>query len=1640
MRRTRLNLGTLRRAGVPPALSPTAGDYLDDPKRQLSRRKFLTVAGLAAATGSTAVKRTGGVLAGQYTVAATDDRIVFSLNGTPRWTIDTHMFGGDPALSIDRSNGTLRIALTNALWPGTELPADFTCTITAGVTDSKMTYRAALGGFRGTVKFEQWLLGLAALRGTMALSNVPACTLGRTGALALNGRARAQFHPSWVFAFEGTDVASLTGRGDTIASARLTLALGAPGAASILRTPPSRRTIVRMERGESNWTIVPAIAGADDWKLDAQANAFDTITIEAGIDASGAPRRALMAEAPDAPGVAFRPAAYRGGDGALSRVPLRGARYAESYYPDREDAALVASFADTPVWMHAPGMSIELADAPDARFEAFAIDGAATGLRCEPSLARVTIPFDEAIIEPVHAAPGTMLAYSGGVFKPKAATEKISQQAAAFNLHVQNEGGIISMSAQTPMMVLRPKDLLYVGFTFDNLQIQSGGAGATITVIDPKNDASIIAWLPPQNIGEEAFFEIGPPPITPDPKDPDGSTGDQKLPVPPVRARLAGWSRISFLVYTPYVITYDDVDTSPTTIAPSNLVVSQMSSHAFQQYVLGGVGGLGGAGGGTGGGGGTPMVSKLNYRSYLATTGKVNIANPPATGNVTPQIPNTPPIIEFSMKGLLDWTKYVMKVAPNALPANPSQKALDKHPIPQKPKTNETAIEAPYRMIISPDRFGVWVHSLEAVDQGGKWTELWHTRLAYRMPDGTPFEGDTDLKIIRAIWTPDMSPDVSGKVWGKSDNVPFRMSLTPRDRSEIVVLSSYFSGGAATMVKQRAMKALPVKVEQLMLTSLGAWMGLHGQWPDIPPSLSVEEWRHRGTMGRDHYVKVVYKGYHWPFGHRASLVKVTERKFQPTPKGDMAAYLRQRMYIVIREPLKTYDLVPNQGREMPFSSVRITTTVTPNIDDPANPASQVYSGQTAFWVRVHGEDFMFHLVGTDHGGNTTEFTAPLIFCDNTIAHNGGSTQPLAKYVKPAYDPTSPSDTKGTSRVTREMRGSKIAFAAPKKPGDTAYDTQTIAFTGIVRGTAPSAAEGDVPSFYPAMATADVKIATVAQLTGKEGAAKIKFNQNYFEKGFGQGEVFAELVDAVKMTFTDGPNADKSGGLSTPNMDISGLSRLTGIVGGDVSKMAAAPGTNADFDPSVIFSALNGAKILGAVPLGEIVKALAGDLFQSALEKLPRFLNSFRFPVPDPIDPLLQKLIDFMDEAIPKLEDPVKSQVSDWRDKLKALKDDLASGDPSKIATVPDKVQDLMSEVMKDITSDAALLTSVLSNPEELLKLLIPDTLSIHFDWRPEVKNWPSSDSIFVVKNPTDTLWAGVKFEKKLDLSSPPTLTVGAYLQNVEIHLLPALMDFLLVPINKIEFKSVNGKKPDISTDIGDVKFIGPLSFVNTLSEIISSNGGGLSDPPNIDVSASGIVASFSIALPTVSVGVMSIRDMSLGAKATLPFIGDPLSFRFNFCERETPFVLTVYIFGGGGFFGITVDPDGIELLEASFEFGLTYCIDLGVASGEAHLMAGIYFKMEGDKVSLTGFVKLGGHLSILGLIQASVEFDLTLTYQFDTGKMWGTATLSIEIDIFMFSFSVDVTVTKQFKGSSGDPTIAQMITEGDWSDYCAAFA
>ena len=161
------------------------------------------------------------------------------------------------------------------------------------------------------------------------------------------------------------------------------------------------------------------------------------------------------------------------------------------------------------------------------------------------------------------------------------------------------------------------------------------------------------------------------------------------------------------------------------------------------------------------------------------------------------------------------------------------------------------------------------------------------------------------------------------------------------------------------------------------------------------------------------------------------------------------------------------------------------------------------------------------------------------------------------------------------------------------------------------------------------------------------------------------------------------------------------------------------------------------------------------------------------------------------------------------------------------------------------------------------------------------------------------------------------------------------------------FRARSGQKTDVQVALdpaNPLEFDNDLRFVEEIRKIIPP--GLFGDGASVDVTAGGIRAGFSIGLPPVTVGVFSLKDVTLGAALTLPFADGKPVFDFNVSERARPFLLAVSFFGGGGFFHLQLDTAGIRQLEASLEFGAVLALDIGVATGEVHAMAGIYFSMQ----------------------------------------------------------------------------------------------
>lgn len=1381
---------------------------------------------------------------------------------------------------------------------------------------------------------------------------------------------------------------------------------------------------------------------------------------------------------------------------------------------------------------------------------------------------------------------------------------------------------IIRERARRGHPVLRTQDLLSLRVELVNLRV------TPVTEPDKpprleragSDAAYLILHFPPQAIAEQVFFD----PKSEMPKCVDGNSDRRGAELPgdelkdlekpqPVRARLAGESRLAFVVPDGFSCDYtlkgllDACKELELSVAPT--ATSRTARPLVRRVILSSLAGI------------DPGRLAPGLRTTLLTAALRSLRV-----RSTDKAEDSPVLALREAAAGRAASSDIAVMAPHH--ADLASALASQRTPPLAPTATQTAIEVPLRLILSPNRRARFVHSSEpAQSLLTSRVELWHTRLAVRGSDGSVSEAPGGNKTLRAVWmrSGDSSDGPFNADWqGTGDRKPqpdnqgqqpFRMTLDDNDRFSIVHASSNFRFANYTPA--------PIDCNTLMLSSLGAWLDSRGAWSP-PPGLSVEEWVHRATMGRDHYVRVVYKGYLFPCGHRASLVKVSERRFHHDRPGS-PAFLRQRMYIVVREPERTYtrtdlhcDFIEDgeafkrfYHRQFPFPRVRITTTVTPNLQSPTDWPSQIQNtassppevSQNMFWPCVGSRPFGFHMVATDLDGRTVEFVLPQIFISDELAapaktDNGQITVDQGKatpFFKVAQDAWLAKDGERRDWRKAVLNFQRVALAPSAKPGDTASEIEQIEFGAEVDNLTEYAEQEDAPQCYPSILSAVARIPAVAQLAGSTAVNTLTWPASYLHHGFdppdagadakqNPGQVFLKVAGEGALDFTKQGN--RSGGLVMPNLVPTALSRLSGPISGDVKQFAQ----EATLDPLKFFEKLS-PLLFGCIPLSKVVMEVTG--LDQHPEKLPKFVSEAATKIEalfseigrvfeivvglaknvgDLVEALVKSavssLLDLAAQAITLAKaqlDAIESAVKGVQVALEALsgslKDKLAAvATAIETATTladqpaPDIRLELDGTLWASVTSalselervvsgtvvgplpaslkqnalshiqqlrgfledvqklpsfiDAAVklkaaldplldpknLGDLFEDPLKLVKLLpnakqqlsnilsplnkqhlidgapkqialavvngLLDTLTafqklsdllgeelvVRFDWRPEIRPVPKDAPIFR-PNDKNGLVVSIEARMKRNGQSTPKVQVLCGLNHFDLVLIGEAA-FLELLFEKIEFRADSSLKMNVDVQLKDIRFVGCLSFVETLRDLIPLDG--FSDPPALDISEKGIDASFSLALPNLALGIFSLTNLSLGAGFTVPFIGQPLSVRFNFCTREQPFNLTVSLFGGGGFFGITIDPQGVQLLEAAFEFGASLSLDFGVASGGVHVMAGVYFRMEREEASLTGYFRLGGSVSVLGLISASIELYMELRYEFETGKCIGRAQLTIEVEVFLFSLSVTIECERKFAGSNGDPTFAQLMGPPNgnplddplypWREYCEAFA
>ena len=909
--------------------------------------------------------------------------------------------------------------------------------------------------------------------------------------------------------------------------------------------------------------------------------------------------------------------------------------------------------------------------------------------------------------------------------------------------------------------------------------------------------------------------------------------------------------------------------------------------------------------------------------------------------------------VPLTAAGVLNWDDWEPVLPPTAKPRGTLPDAGI--PAPALPSPLETAVEFPWRLVLSPDSAGRWRPDNGATVAAPQ--QLWSAVLRVKAADPVTEEltrGTSAGADVRAIAA------YTGVVIGSPPKGP---PLTADNLNQIVHLTSDFHLPIPPE-PETTFTPVPLQAKKLELTALGANAELEGKWeyPQVGPgaarppgfvAFDLVKYQHTAAIGRDHFVRTVTVGFLCGTGHRAVVELTVERMpagpavVGHNPDGTALfgtkGYLLKTAIVTILQPVVDYrplaGAFAHDGREFPFQNIRITTR--------SAPISVPNLDGGPFWLLdPAGKKLLLQAVGTDVAGNTVEFPLPALFVRGTdidkhlLIRQRFQSAPEAK----------------TLNIGRQQ----LTVAPAAKPGSTVltvdtltYDIEQPRFPGNpVLGhlmNSAAAPKSYVPRFLPRIDSMMATAPAVDDLLGTSRPVSLGFDKVYLSQGFDTANNRAQTFVSFTQPLPLALPTQRGGGLASPASAAQALSRTVGPVSAPDQLQLG----------QVDLSAFATTKILGTIPLLDLISA--PDLgFDAAAAGSPPS----------------QALLD----------------------------------DPLGIVNPP-------------------RLTSRRS-PE----VGIPDVVETRFVWKPPLRTKDVS-SVFRLEVTRGALLldATTRLVRGGEASS---LVVGT-LRGAEL----IFADALRAKIGLLHFRAEGGRKIEIGAKDVTITFEGPLAFVNSLQSILPADG--FDDPPFLTVDSQGVVAGYTLGVPNIGVGIFSIQNIGLSAALSIPFTDRPVGVRFAVSERHKPFLVTVSLFGGGGFFAVGVSTKGIEEVEASIEFGGNISINLGLASGGVSVMAGIYFGMKGDIVELTGYLRCGGYLEVLGLISISLEFYLAFTYRkkgVKGSEVWGQASLTVSVKVAFISTSVTLSVERRFAGADGDPSFAQSVTAPAWAGYLQAFA
>jgi hypothetical protein len=311
----------------------------------------------------------------------------------------------------------------------------------------------------------------------------------------------------------------------------------------------------------------------------------------------------------------------------------------------------------------------------------------------------------------------------------------------------------------------------------------------------------------------------------------------------------------------------------------------------------------------------------------------------------------------------------------------------------QKPGDFDTALEIPTGLILSPAQDALWITPkklpprLDGSPNGTPPTPVWQALLLERQKKSS----------LRAVWSQHFdafardtflnapkSDDLKLlEKWKDPNGISYSTAMSPQDQAELVALTSMY-GLPVIASKDKEVSSqieppsedgkkyitdadpdpkspyaiympVPLQARRLALGATGGMLDLDTTFPLVTSartknkndpgyfkSFSLQRWRSLISDGSDVITTVVRRGYLFPLGHKASLIKVTEPRLRPIdpdkPSLGYSVEQATRIYIEVTRASHQYPAVAQsfEARDFQPRDITLLTLRTPDLVDSSD--------------------------------------------------------------------------------------------------------------------------------------------------------------------------------------------------------------------------------------------------------------------------------------------------------------------------------------------------------------------------------------------------------------------------------------------------------------------------------------------------------------------------------------------------------------------------------------------------------------------------------------------------------------------------------------------------------------------------------